>query len=41
MLVEMTEVIPFVYLVFGLPEGWWLFDDGRKHAVVPVVPVEH
>jgi hypothetical protein len=21
-------------LSFGLLEGWWLFDDGRKHAVV-------
>ncbi|KAI8622916.1 hypothetical protein F5Y19DRAFT_483302 [Xylariaceae sp. FL1651] len=36
MILEMTEVVPFVDLVFGLLEGWWLFDDGRKHAVVPV-----
>ncbi|KAK8077077.1 hypothetical protein PG996_003247 [Apiospora saccharicola] len=35
MLLEMTEVVPFVDLVFGLLEGWWLFDDGRAHAVVP------
>ncbi|KAI0973119.1 hypothetical protein F4678DRAFT_427984 [Xylaria arbuscula] len=35
MILEMTEVVPFVDLVFGLLEGWWLFDDGRKHAVVP------
>lgn len=34
MILEMTEVLPFVDLVFGLLEGWWLFDDGRKHAVV-------
>ncbi|KAI0124996.1 hypothetical protein BJ170DRAFT_673048 [Xylariales sp. AK1849] len=34
MILEMTEVVPFVDLVFGLLEGWWLFDDGRKHAVV-------
>lgn len=34
MLTEMTEVVPFVDFVFGLLEGWWLFDDGRKHAVV-------
>ncbi|TVY81378.1 Iterative polyketide synthase CazM [Lachnellula suecica] len=34
MLVEMTEIVPFVDFVFGLLEGWWLFDDGRKHAVV-------
>ncbi|RYP73018.1 hypothetical protein DL771_003886 [Monosporascus sp. 5C6A] len=35
MILEMTEVVPFIDLVFGLLEGWWLFDDGRKHAVVP------
>ncbi|KAH8693297.1 hypothetical protein BGW36DRAFT_431029 [Talaromyces proteolyticus] len=35
MLLEMTEVVPFIDLVFGLLEGWWLFDDGRHHAVVP------
>ncbi|RMZ82270.1 hypothetical protein DV738_g1891, partial [Chaetothyriales sp. CBS 135597] len=35
MLLEMTEVVPFIDLVFGLLEGWWLFDDGRTHAVVP------
>ncbi|KAL4745839.1 hypothetical protein BDW72DRAFT_210967 [Aspergillus terricola var. indicus] len=35
MMLEMTEVVPFVDLVFGLLEGWWLFDDGRHHAVVP------
>jgi thioester reductase-like protein/malonyl CoA-acyl carrier protein transacylase/SAM-dependent methyltransferase len=34
MILEMTEVVPFVDLVFGLLEGWWLFDDGRTHAVV-------
>ncbi|KAI1087105.1 hypothetical protein F5B19DRAFT_476760 [Rostrohypoxylon terebratum] len=34
MILEMTEVVPFVDLVFGLLEGWWLFEDGRKHAVV-------
>ncbi|KAJ5309200.1 hypothetical protein N7508_004579 [Penicillium antarcticum] len=34
MILEMTEVVPFVDLVFGLLEGWWLFDDGRSHAVV-------
>ncbi|KAI3390921.1 hypothetical protein diail_8348, partial [Diaporthe ilicicola] len=36
MILEMTEVVPFIDLVFGLLEGWWLFDDGRTHAVVPV-----
>ena len=34
MILEMTEVMPFVDLVFGLLERWWLFDDGRRHAVV-------
>ncbi|KAI0842739.1 hypothetical protein F5Y06DRAFT_304448 [Hypoxylon sp. FL0890] len=34
MMLEMTEVVPFIDLIFGLLEGWWLFDDGRKHAIV-------
>lgn len=34
MLLEMTQVVPFIDFVFGLLEGWWLFDDGRHHAVV-------
>ncbi|KAF3481208.1 Acyl transferase/acyl hydrolase/lysophospholipase [Arthroderma uncinatum] len=35
MMLEMTESLPFIDLVFGLLEGWWLFDDGRTHAIVP------
>ncbi|KAI9661817.1 MAG: Type I Iterative PKS [Bathelium mastoideum] len=35
MILEMTESAPFIDLIFGLLEGWWLFDDGRKHAIVP------
>ncbi|OAF54252.1 Type I Iterative Polyketide synthase (PKS) [Pseudogymnoascus destructans] len=34
-ILEMTESAPFIDLIFGLLEGWWLFDDGRKHAIVP------
>lgn len=36
-MVEMTaQPCPYwVDLVFGLFEGWWLFDDGRKHALTP------
>lgn len=33
MALEMTEVVPFVDIIFGLLEGWWLFDDGRTHAI--------
>ena len=33
MMLEMTEIVPFVDIIFGLLEGWWLFDDGRKHAI--------
>ncbi|KAF3055676.1 Conidial yellow pigment biosynthesis polyketide synthase [Daldinia childiae] len=33
MILEMTEIVPFVDIIFGLLEGWWLFDDGRKHAI--------
>ncbi|KAI1152043.1 putative polyketide synthase [Nemania diffusa] len=35
MMLEMTEIVPFVDIIFGLLEGWWLFDDGRKHAITP------
>lgn len=34
MLLEQTECMPFSNLIFGLLEGWWLFDDGRTHAIV-------
>ena len=35
MMLEMTETLPWIDLIFGLIEGWWLFDDGRRHALVP------
>ncbi|KAI0377220.1 hypothetical protein F5Y04DRAFT_292160 [Hypomontagnella monticulosa] len=35
MILEMTETQPFIDIVFGLLEGWWLFDDGREHAIAP------
>ena len=34
MMLEMTETLPWIDLIFGLVEGWWLFDDGRRHALV-------
>ena len=33
MMLEMTGTLYWVDMVFGLFEGWWLFDDGRTHAV--------
>jgi acyl transferase domain-containing protein/acyl carrier protein/nucleoside-diphosphate-sugar epimerase/SAM-dependent methyltransferase len=32
-LLEMTEIVPWVDLVWGLVEGWWLANDGRAHAL--------
>lgn len=32
-LVEFTRNIYWFDLVFGLLEGWWLFEDGRKHVL--------
>ncbi|AEO67410.1 uncharacterized protein THITE_2050784 [Thermothielavioides terrestris NRRL 8126] len=32
-LVELTRNLYWFDLVFGLLEGWWLFDDGRRHAL--------
>lgn len=34
MMLEMTQTLPWIDLVFGLLEGWWLFNDGRHHALV-------
>lgn len=32
-LVELTQNLFWFDLVFGLLEGWWLFNDGRKHVL--------
>jgi hypothetical protein len=32
-LVELTRNLFWFDLVFGLLEGWWLFNDGRDHAL--------
>ncbi|PYH90619.1 polyketide synthase [Aspergillus ellipticus CBS 707.79] len=33
MMLEMTDLLPWVDLVFGPIEGWWLFNDSRQHAL--------
>ena len=33
-LVEITENMFWLDIVVGLFEGWWLFEDGRSHALV-------
>lgn len=33
MMLEMTGTLRWVDIIFGLLEGWWLFDDGRPHAL--------
>ncbi|XDG01217.1 hypothetical protein ABKA04_000832 [Annulohypoxylon sp. FPYF3050] len=33
LMLEMTQILPHIELIFGLLEGWWLFDDGRCHAI--------
>jgi acyl transferase domain-containing protein/acyl carrier protein len=35
LLLEMTEPMYWCDIVFGVFEGWWLFEDGRQHAVAP------
>ncbi|KAL4867611.1 hypothetical protein BDV12DRAFT_198031 [Aspergillus spectabilis] len=32
-LVELTQKLPWYDLVWGLLDGWWLFDDGREYAL--------
>ncbi|KAE8146578.1 hypothetical protein BDV25DRAFT_143578 [Aspergillus avenaceus] len=33
MMLEMTETLVWIDVIFGLLEGWWLFEDGRRHAI--------
>lgn len=33
LMLEMTDTMYWVDMIFGLFEGWWYFDDGRTHAV--------
>ncbi|KAI1817387.1 beta-ketoacyl synthase domain-containing protein [Poronia punctata] len=33
-LVEITRQVYWLDIVFGQFEGWWLFDDGRTHALM-------
>lgn len=33
LMLEMTDTLYWVDMIFGLFEGWWFFDDGRTHAV--------
>lgn len=35
LMLEMTQTLVWVDLIFGLLEGWWQFEDGRSHALVP------
>ncbi|QUC19081.1 uncharacterized protein UV8b_03322 [Ustilaginoidea virens] len=34
MMLEMMGTLHWVDVVWGTLEGWWLFDDGRTHAIV-------
>ena len=40
-LVELTRNLFWFDLVFGLLEGWWLFNDGRKHVLVDEARWQH
>lgn len=33
-LVEYTHIYTAIDVIFGQLEGWWLFDDGRTHAIM-------
>ncbi|KAL5333395.1 hypothetical protein BJX70DRAFT_406246 [Aspergillus crustosus] len=33
LMLEMTNPVYWVDMIFGVFEGWWLFDDGREHAI--------
>jgi acyl transferase domain-containing protein/acyl carrier protein/SAM-dependent methyltransferase len=34
-LVEFTKRFSWFDIVFGILEGWWLFDDGRRYVLAP------
>lgn len=34
-LLEMTEQAPWCDFIFGLLEGWWLFEDDREYVLAP------
>ncbi|KAK3376218.1 hypothetical protein B0T24DRAFT_699496 [Lasiosphaeria ovina] len=33
LMLEMTQPVYWVDIIFGLFEGWWRFEDGRTHAI--------
>ncbi|KAI2642650.1 BcPKS17, polyketide synthase [Xylaria nigripes] len=33
-MLEMTQPVAWIDLIYGLLDGWWRFDDGRSHALV-------
>lgn len=35
-LIECTPMLYVFALVFGFFEGWWLFNDGRRHCLADV-----
>jgi acyl transferase domain-containing protein/acyl carrier protein/SAM-dependent methyltransferase len=35
LLLEMTMPMYWCDIIFGVFEGWWLFEDGREHAAAP------
>jgi malonyl CoA-acyl carrier protein transacylase/SAM-dependent methyltransferase len=41
MMLEMTSTVVWIDIIFGLLEGWWLFDDGRRHAIAHQSRWEH
>ena len=32
-MLEITEALHWMDMIFGCLESWWLFDDGRQHAI--------
>ena len=40
-LVEFTKCLYWFDLVYGLLGGWWLFSDGRRHALADTAFWEH
>ncbi|KAJ5504911.1 type I iterative polyketide synthase [Penicillium fimorum] len=34
---KMTEQVPWCDFIFGLLEGWWLFEDGRDYVLQPAI----
>lgn len=37
MMLEVTRSMAWIDVICALLEGWWLFDDGRRHTLADIM----